>query len=83
MLQKLEKLVSPSQRTSKFEKCFTIESMTMETKTFFITDFMKNLLASKTVASQLQVSRDVEFVQEAVTEQGPNLGGCIIQGFGC
>ena len=82
MLQKLENLVPPSQRSPKFEKCFTIESMTMETKTFFITDFMKNLLASKK-AALLQVPSDIGFVQEAPAEQGQSSGGCISVSFGC
>ena len=84
LLQKLENLVPPSQRSPKFEKCFTIESMTMETKTFFITDFMKNLLASKK-AALLQVPSDIGFVREAPAEQGQSSssGGCISVSFGC
>ena len=30
----------------QFEKCFLVESMTLETKTFFLNDFVKNIASN-------------------------------------
>jgi len=54
ILKAVESQIPSSLWSPKFEKCFLVESMTLETKTFFLNDFVKNI-ASNTKQEEVHI----------------------------
>ena len=72
VFEQLEPRLPGKLRSDKFERIFTVKSMTEETKNFFATDHVKRLLTEKLVISNTEAVQNSPEIGEEASAGGQN-----------
>ena len=72
VFEQLEPRLPGKLRSDKFERIFTVKSMTEETKNFFATDHVKRLLTEKLVISNTEAVQNSPEIGEETSASGQN-----------